>query len=165
MKSTVMSSPLTMIFTRIGMQLADDLAASRFVTTFLGRLDPAANRIDYHSGGQGPLLHFHAATGQCEWHNASSAPLGILSQPHIERPAAIHLAPGDSLVVLTDGFFEFHNHHGKMMGIEIIEETCRANAKASASELLKAFIALVEKFANGAEQADDLTGIVVRRAS
>ena len=48
-------------FRHINDQLVADLPEDRFVTAFLGQLDPAAHLLRYHSGGQGPLLHFHAA--------------------------------------------------------------------------------------------------------
>jgi len=62
-------------FRHINDQLSDDLASNRFVTAFLGVLDSSAHRVDYHAGGQGPLLHFHGAGGECEWLKASTVPI------------------------------------------------------------------------------------------
>ena len=41
-------------------QLAEDLPDDRFITAFMGFLDPVHTRVNYHSGGQGPILHFRA---------------------------------------------------------------------------------------------------------
>ncbi len=37
------------------------LAADRFITAFVGLLDPATHRLRFHSGGQAPILHYRAA--------------------------------------------------------------------------------------------------------
>ena len=47
----------------INEQLADDLAANRFVTAFVGTLSSRDHRVDYHAAAQAPLMHFHAASG------------------------------------------------------------------------------------------------------
>jgi phosphoserine phosphatase len=160
----LLSDDLDRLFSCIGYQLSQDLAASRFVTAFIGRLDPLTHRIEYHAGGQGPLLHFKAATGECLWRNASTHPLGILGMDNLERPSPIMMDPGDSLIVLTDGFFEYHNAAGDLIGTEPFEAVCRKNADVSAQALLKALVEEVQQFAQGAPQRDDLTGIIVRRA-
>src|SRR5437660_5078384 len=66
------------VFSQINRQLCQDLGSERFVTAFLGLLDLSAHHINYHSAGQGPLLHFHAQTHRFEWLDSSMPPLGIL---------------------------------------------------------------------------------------
>ena len=47
---------IPVIATRVNQILSQDLSDDRFVTAFLGILDPLRNRLHYVSGGQGPLL-------------------------------------------------------------------------------------------------------------
>ncbi len=48
-------------YRHVNNQLEEDLPDDRFVTAFMGFLDPQRHVIRYHSGGQGPILHFRAA--------------------------------------------------------------------------------------------------------
>src|SRR5205085_10765046 len=68
---------LERVFSEINRQLCQDLDSGRFVTAFLGLLDPSSHSIEYHSAGQGPLLHFHAKDQSFEWLDSSMLPLGI----------------------------------------------------------------------------------------
>ena len=61
----------------VNAQLMDDLALTRFVTLFFGRLDPARHTLDYVAAGQAPLLHHHAEGDELSWHDATTMPLGI----------------------------------------------------------------------------------------
>ena len=57
---------------QVNNQLANTLADDRFITAFIGLLDVAAHRMRFHSGGQAPILHFQAASGNCARHAGSS---------------------------------------------------------------------------------------------
>src|SRR5947208_8307576 len=97
------------LFAQINRQLCADLGCERFVTAFMGLLDLSAHRINYHSAGQGPLLHFHVADGSFEWLSSSMLPLGIDTNAQSEGVRSMKVAPGDLIVLLTDGFFEYQN--------------------------------------------------------
>lgn len=151
------------LLVQINAQVADDLESSRFVTAFFGRLDPHLHRVDYHAAGQGPLLHFHAADSSCQWHGASTLPLGILPDIPLEISKPIELAPGDLLVLLTDGFYEYQDAAGRQMGKERIGEVVQRLHSLSAREILDALRREVLAFAAGAPQLDDLTAIILKR--
>ena len=65
-------------FKEVNNQLADTLASDRFITAFVGILDADAHIMRFHSGGQGPILHFQAATGTCARYNPTSFPLAAM---------------------------------------------------------------------------------------
>jgi sigma-B regulation protein RsbU (phosphoserine phosphatase) len=98
-----LGADLDAAFHHINDQLAADLPDNRFVTAFMGVLDTQNHRVIYHSGGQGPLLHFHAATGQCEWRGSSNPPMGMMAGLDRAAPRKNDLAPGDILALITDG--------------------------------------------------------------
>ena len=58
-----LGASLSEAFIHINDQLCDDLPDDRFVTGFFGLLDSKTHRLEFHSGGQGPIMHFHAGTG------------------------------------------------------------------------------------------------------
>jgi serine phosphatase RsbU (regulator of sigma subunit) len=151
------------LFGQINRQLCQDLGSERFVTAFMGLLDLDSHRISYHSAGQGPLLHFHTAEGRLEWLSSSMLPLGVTADAQSEGVRMMAVAPGDLIVLLTDGFFEYQNPEGELFGRNRIAEIIRANHSRSAREILGAIVGAVQEFARGAPQADDMTGLIIRR--
>src|SRR5207253_2312134 len=108
------------VFSQINRQLCQDLGAERFVTAFLGLLDLSSHSINYQSAGQGPLLHFHAQTHGFEWLDSSMPPLGIMDEPISEGAKSMQVEPGDLIVLLTDGFYEYQNAQHEQLGKERI---------------------------------------------
>jgi len=151
------------LLTNINSQLTEDLAANRFITAFLGILDPARNRLDYHAPGQGPLLHYRAAKRECVWFSASTVPLGILDDPPFEEPPPIEMAPGDLFVLLTDGFYEYQDATGDQFGDDRVGAVITENAEESAQQIVDALLEATMHFAAGAPQMDDLTAVIVKR--
>jgi serine phosphatase RsbU (regulator of sigma subunit) len=151
------------LFGQINRQLCQDLGSERFVTAFMGLLDLDSHEISYHSAGQGPLLHFHTADGRFEWLNSSMLPLGVDADAQSEGVRMMAVAPGDLIVLLTDGFFEYRNPEGEVFGPKRVADIIRANHFRSAREILSAILEAIREFARGAPQADDMTGLVIRR--
>ena len=143
--------------------LGRDLSAGRFVTTFFGILDPAAGQIRYVSAGHGPLLHFKPAAGTRVEIPASTLPLGILPELERTRPEPIQLDPGDTLLLITDGFFEWINPEDEQFGTGRIFDLVQAHPQASSAELIALLHEAVVAFGRETAQADDLTAIVVKR--
>jgi phosphoserine phosphatase len=152
------------VFSQINRQLCQDLGAERFVTAFLGLLDPAAHRINYHSAGQAPLLHFHAQTHKFEWLDSSMLPLGIDDQAESEGGVRrMQIEPGDLIILLTDGFYEYQNPAGELLGQERIAEVILQHHPLPARELLDEILKATRAFGGAAPQLDDMTGVIIRR--
>ena len=120
-------------------------------------------RVIYHAGGQGPLLHFHAGTGECEWRGASTVPMGFMSGFPLGTPCKNDLGPGDILGLITDGIFEYENPEMEAFGQERVSELVKKYQHESMSKLLEQIVHEVERFANLAPQNDDMTLLLVRR--
>jgi phosphoserine phosphatase len=158
-----LGADLDAIFAQVNNQLVEDLPEEHFVTAFFGVLDIAAHKVDYHAAGQGPLLHFHAATGVCQWLPPTTFPLGFMKYPEIDPPLQVDLAPGDILGLITDGVFETENPAGQMFGTEGVEQVLRARHEGSMSDLLARLLQAVHLFADGHPQADDITIMLLAR--
>ena len=144
-------------------QLVEDLPADRFITAFIGLLDPATHRLRYHSGGQGPILHFRAGDGACDWHQPTSFPLGVLEMDQPGESAMLELAPGDVLAVLSDGLYEYADHAGKLFGERRVQDIVEGAHDRPMAELCTQLLAGAREFAQGAPQADDITLLLLRR--
>lgn len=149
----------------INAQLCEDLPPGRFITAFLGRLDPDANMIEFHSAGQGPLLHYHAATGAGDFSEANGLPLGIFEHNDVDGVplGSAALAPGDVYAVLSDGFFEAQNLGGEQFGNEAILEVIRSSGSSSAEQIIERIVQAVGGHCGRRPADDDRTALVVRR--
>ena len=151
------------VLSQINRQLCQDLGSERFVTAFLGLLDPAAHRINYHSAGQAPLLHFHAQNHRFEWLDSSTLPLGVDADASSDGVQSMQMSPGDLIVLLTDGFYEYRNPAGKLFGQDRVAEIILQHHHRPARELLDELLNATRDFAAGAPQADDMTALIIRR--
>jgi sigma-B regulation protein RsbU (phosphoserine phosphatase) len=151
------------VLSQINRQLCQDLGSERFVTAFLGLLDPASHSINYQSAGQGPLLHFHAKNHRFEWLDSSMLPLGVDEDPGSDGAHSMQLEPGDLIVLLTDGFFEYQNPEQEMFGREHITDIILQHHHQSARALLNHLLEATKLFARGAPQMDDMTALIIRR--
>lgn len=150
-------------FHQINDQLEQDLPSNRFVTAFLGVLDAESHRVTYHSAGQGPLLHFHAASGECEWLGSTTLALGLMSPAPGADAVHLDLAPGDILGLITDGVFEYENKAGEQFDNAGVERVVQANHTEAMSLLRDRLLEEVQTFGKDVPQADDITIVLVRR--
>jgi phosphoserine phosphatase len=145
-------------------QLDEDLASNLFVTAFLGVVDPATHRVRYHSAGQSPILHFHAATGECTWSSSTAPPLGILSPLPLSDSVHVELAPGDILGVMTDGVFECADSAHVQFGERGVEALFRKHhAQQPLDTLVETIHRAVRDHREDAPADDDMTILLVRR--
>jgi phosphoserine phosphatase RsbU/P len=136
-------------------------AAGMFITAFYALLDPQSGWLRFiNAGHNGPLLlHRDGTASELE---ASDIPLGI----EAERPFAggnAVLAPGEALVMFSDGVTEAMNARGELFGDDRLLATLRQHAGASAEQLVQVVLAAVAAFVGDAPPADDLTLLVVSR--
>lgn len=150
-------------FRNINDQLAEDLASNRFVTAFLGHLEPATHRVIFHSGGQSPILHFRAAAGRMESHGSTTVPLGIMSGLSLGKRSVIELLPGDIVALITDGIFEYEDRAQEQFGVDRLTNLLRADPLEPLPSLIERIVRGVESFAGGTPQNDDMTILLVRR--
>ena len=75
----------------------------------------------------------------------------------------IGLAPGQIIVLSTDGVWEAHNPDGEIFGKERLNEIIRQNAGKKGAEIIEAVVAAVHQFQNDAGAEDDITLIVIKK--
>lgn len=150
-------------YKHVNNQLAEDLPDDRFITAFMGFLDPESHEVSYHSAGQGPILHFRAAGLECDWHKPTSFPVGIMEIDDQQNPMKLRLEAGDILALISDGVYEYENAEGEQFGEDRVAAVFRLYHQLSMHELTVQLIKAVKSFAQGAPQADDITLVLVRR--
>ncbi|WP_437753393.1 PP2C family protein-serine/threonine phosphatase [Sorangium sp. So ce1389] len=158
-----LSADMDALMHHINQQLIEDLPNDRFITAFLGILDPATHQLRYHAAGQGPLLHYRAAEGQVVWRDPSTVPLGMFKDLDLPPTPPLVMAPGDLLVLLTDGFYEYQDAAGQVFGKERVGDLIHRLHARPTSDILGALLAEVRRFAGSAKQIDDLTALLIKR--
>ncbi|MBT8100200.1 MAG: SpoIIE family protein phosphatase [Gammaproteobacteria bacterium] len=151
-------------FVHINDQLCDDLPDDRFVTGFFGLLDARTHSVRFHSGGQGPIMHYHAMAGDYDWHPATTFPLGYMPQVDLAPALEVQLAPGDVLGIISDGIYEYENEAGVQFGQSGVAAVIDSMPDGSAEELVAAIMQAAREHGGDAPQADDITIVLARRS-
>jgi serine phosphatase RsbU (regulator of sigma subunit) len=137
----------------------DSTGAGHFATFFFGYYDDATRRLRYVNCGHNPPVVLRA-DGRIERLEPTSTVLGIFV-PLASEIREVELAPGDTLVVFSDGATEAMSDAGEEFGDARVVETVLANRELAPNELLAKLVRTVQVF-SGREQEDDLTLLVAR---
>ncbi len=141
--------------------LAENTPSNRFVTLFIGELDPGSGSIKYINAGHNPPL-FVRADGTVTMLESGGLPLGLMAGADYE-PGIADLGPGDTLIVYSDGVTEATNPEDEEFGLERLVEIVKNNLKASASGLRDRIESALSGFTLNAPANDDITLLIVKR--
>lgn len=148
---------------RLNQLLTEDLPANQFITFVVVLLDPITAQVSVLSAGHGPILWYHRASDRFENLEAQGIPLGMMAAANYSEANQRCLAPGDLLVTVTDGFYEWEDPSGEQFGLSRLEAAIRGSRDESAAGVIKQLRAAVESFRKGTPQQDDLTAVVLKR--
>jgi phosphoserine phosphatase RsbU/P len=132
----------------------------RFTTAFLAEYDAARHVFTYiNAGHNNPILR--RATGLVERLDVGGLPLGIQAEAQYES-ASVAIAPGDWLVIFTDGLVEAENAHQDEYGETRLLSTIAAGAPSTPAEMLHRLMAELDLFVGSTPQHDDVTCLLVK---
>ncbi len=99
------------------------------------------------------------------WLDSTAMPLGIVPSLDIDPSPEVVLAPGDLLLLYTDGIIEAAHEDGTTLGEERLADTVLAawRSRLTPRRVLDLVAAAVDGFTAGRSQADDLTGVAIAR--
>jgi serine phosphatase RsbU (regulator of sigma subunit) len=144
---------------RINGALVRRAVESRFATVFHGLLAPDGRMVTCNAGHNPPLLLRHDGTTQ--WITTGGLLVGVFEQAQFEEES-FALAPGDALVLFSDGVTEAQSASGEMYGEDRLLALLKGATAKSATEIVNHVLDDVRVFSDGAAQADDITVLVVR---
>jgi serine phosphatase RsbU (regulator of sigma subunit) len=133
----------------------------KFATAFLAVLETATGLLRYTNAGHNPSVIVRAG-GEVEALGTTGVPLGLLPGARY-RAAETTLAPGDLLVLYTDGIAEAADPDDEEYGLERIQKVCARHRKEPCPALAAALEEDLETFARGVPFADDRTLVLARR--
>lgn len=106
--------------------LSDRLTAGRFVSLFLGVLDPDGT-LEFVDAGHGHWLLLCAHPGETPSPDPECIPLGI-DPDHAFASATVRMHPGDRLILFSDGLIDQRAPGGEEFGMDRLREALSASA-------------------------------------
>jgi serine phosphatase RsbU (regulator of sigma subunit) len=142
-------------------ELPDTTGDSSFVTALLGVLDPVTGHLRYVNCGHNPPLH-EPASGARGWLDRGGPPLGVMERATFDI-GTVELAPGDQLVIYTDGLTEARNPAGEWFGADRLVDLVLTHKHRAPRELVERVVFEVRGFTGVGGFEDDVTLVVLRR--
>ncbi len=132
----------------------------RFTTAFLAEYDAARRVFNYiNAGHNAPILR--RSNGLIERLDVGGLPIGIQSDAKYES-ASVPLAPGDWLIIFTDGLVEAENARQEEYGESRLLNSIAAGAATTPPEMLNRLMAELDLFVGSTPQHDDVTCLLVK---
>ena len=119
------------------------------------------NKMVISSAGMPPALIYRGKEKQVEEIRIKGLPLGGSPDfPYVKREA--YLFPGDTLILMSDGFPELFNRQKEILDYKNVMEIFCSVAEQSPQEIINELNSAAEKWMDGADQQDDITFVVVK---
>ena len=143
---------------RLNRFLMDRTGGEKYATVFYCLLE-LDGRLSYVNAAHCPPIIVRVG-GELSTLKATGMPVGLM-EPAEFGVAEERLAPGDKIVIYTDGVTEAQNAAGEFFGKKRLREIVTAHAAASCQSLHDAIQQAVTEFTEGAPQSDDITLVVL----
>ncbi len=134
--------------------------AGMFATVFTATYNPLDQCLRYANAGHSPVI-FRRAGGKARLLGADGTPLGICQTSGcVDRE--LKLAPGDLLVMATDGFSEVRNSAGEMLGHDRLLWLVDKIGRHPVSTIGQLLFRAISHFQGKNQQEDDQTLVVMK---
>jgi sigma-B regulation protein RsbU (phosphoserine phosphatase) len=138
--------------------LLDRTGGEKYATVFYSILDDSG-KLSYVNAAHCPPLVVRAGGGRVDL-AATGMPVGMLEDAEFAVAECL-LAPGDKLVVYTDGVTEAQNNASEFFGKKRLLTAVTGHDSQSCREVHDAIQHAVTTFTEGAAQSDDITVVVL----
>ena len=155
---------LSEVFYNVNNQLCENNEAGMFVTAWMGIMDIDTGVVNFVNAGHNFPLIIRKA-GRVEWmkNNPDFILAGMEEMAYEE--GSFTLEKGDTLYLYTDGVNEALNLQEELYGDDRLEKNLarKENITMPLEELVTFILSTINEFAGQAQQADDITMLVLRR--
>lgn len=154
------------VLAAVNRYLYPDIREDMFISMIYGVLDPADGSMTFARAGHDPALIFRKASGVVEISKPKGLALGIDGGSVFERVTRderITLAPGDCVLLFTDGVKEAVNAGDEEFGLTRLSETFRDAAVLGAEAIVKRVLEDLATFTGDGPQMDDVTIVAIEK--
>jgi len=141
-------------------RLLNDAKEIMFVTVFYGVLDPLTSTLTYSSAGHNPQYFLGGEQDKVRELSRTGSALGLLEGSAWEQETLL-VAPGDALVLYTDGIPDARDASGRWFGEERLLEVAQRAQGCTAWEIQEAVLDEIHAFVGDAPRFDDITLMVL----
>jgi len=150
------------VFELVNNLLCENNEAQMFVTAFMGFLDITSGMFSYVNAGHNPPL-IKRADGDYEWLNTLKPGFVLAGMEDMKyRQGELTLQDGDMLFMYTDGVTEAVNPQNELFTDPRLLDVANRHKSDDIKEFIEHIKAEIDVFADGAEQADDITMLVLK---
>lgn len=157
------NSSLKEILSNANRVLKEKTASNMFMTLLMMKYQNGS--LNYVSAGHPEMLHYYADEKKVVSEKGGGIALGMV--PDISKmleESSIRLNKDDCIILYSDGIPEALSVKGEQYGIQRFKRALNDQAELPTAEAIKnALLADVKQFMVGAEQADDITLLVVKQ--
>jgi sigma-B regulation protein RsbU (phosphoserine phosphatase) len=142
--------------------LVNERRTGLFVTVICGVLDLDSGVFTFANAGHETPLLAPADGIEPIWVEGCGPLVGVFGRLDL-RPERVEIAPGDRLVLFTDGLTDAASPAGERFGLDRLRDTVAVSCVGDANETTRVVIDSVLGFQGDADPADDLALLVLRR--
>ncbi len=144
------------VLTEVNRVLLENNDEAMFITVLYAVLDPKSGKLTYANGGHNPPIILKADGSTELLPLTGGVALGVVDEFEFMCKIAT-LAPGDSVVLYTDGVTEAIDSVDEEFGLERLQELCTGQVGKSPREANMAILQGVKEFVGDTPQFDDIT--------
>jgi len=149
------------VFDNVNKKLCENNEMGLFVTAIIGFYNIPTGRFVFVNAGHNPPLLLRKG-GSYEFIKTEPCILLAFMKDIKYREEELYLQPGDMLYLYTDGVTEAMSHNDELFGEQRLVDALNKNKDYYPQDLLQAIKREVDNFANGMEQADDITMLALK---
>jgi len=152
---------LAALVTRLNRIISSNCPSNRFITFFIGILEPKTGELTYVNAGHNPPIVAHA-DGSVEKLEGTGLILGILPMATYQQ-GVCRMDPGDALLLFSDGVTEPTSPNAdEEFGEDRLAQVLAGLRDQDAQSIIAAINQKVDDFTGGAPPADDITLVVAK---
>jgi serine phosphatase RsbU (regulator of sigma subunit) len=141
------------------------LERGSFISATYFVVDTKDKSIHYSRAGHCPVLYYNATTGKAEYLKDKGTALGMVRSHdyyNFVENKRLTYAPGDVMILYTDGITEAKSKKGEEFGGERLAEVLQQNALKSSKEIEESIIKRLYEFSGSDDINDDYTAMTVK---
>ena len=142
--------------------LNEDNETMMFVTLFYAIFDPSNGSFTFANGGHNPPLIVHPDGSSTLMESTDGVALGVLPDFRFQQKS-VTLAPGETVVLYTDGVTEALNADDEEFGVARLQEVFSGPPPNEPRQKTQEIFDAVNAFAGETPQSDDVTCLILSR--
>jgi sigma-B regulation protein RsbU (phosphoserine phosphatase) len=158
---------LPRLLTTVNRLFFENSGDASYATLFFADYDDSTRKLRYANCGHLPPILLRANAGaegetpKVEWLIPTCTVMGLFEEWKCEI-AEVQLAPGDMLILYTDGITEAENAEAEEFGAARLQDALASHRQLPVEPLLQTVVAAVQQFSGGGDQQDDITLVIAR---